>query len=372
MGRSVVDSPSVALTGKVGFMSSTPTARSTLQPAPARAPRWMAARPETRVGIDFDDQGFRLAAIRLVSHCTSLDAPELSVEWLHRVSESAPDIKSNVAAYLDVLAARLPRSATRSGVAISIAMPPAVQSLRCVHNTQLAEAERGIADELGGAVQSRSWPVGSQKSMICAVRRDVAESLLEILGKLGYRCESILPRSIALARTQLTASPNRENNATILCWGRQRSLVTLISDRTIRMCREFVTHESTQLGLKPEAESDGDETSSQHGLSKVAGEVVHELGMTLQHASRLDDRTNWGPIILCGTMSAHAQAVESLRAALDMSQGGDLRSWKLGSATRPTAAPLSEVDQANAVAASLAIGGSKVAIDNLQIGSKSR
>ncbi len=352
-------------------MSSTPTAASTISRSTARAPRWKAAQPEIRVGIDLDDNGFRLAAIRLSAHCTELDSPELKVEWLHRVAETTPDIKSNLTTYLDALAARLPRSASQGGLAASIAMPPALQSLRCVASTQLVEAERSIAEELGGAIQSRSWPVGSQKSMICGIRRDIAESLIAILETAGYRCESILPRSIALARTHLAASQSQANHATIFHWGRHRSLVSMVHDRTIRLCREFVLLDNAHTRHQTNAETSNDFDAGQDRLATMVSEVADELCLTLQHAARLDNRISSGPIIVCGEMSAATKAIDSFRLAMANLQGVAVTPWSLSQETSLARSSAAE-DQANVVAVSLAIGGSKVAIDQLLIGSKTR
>jgi len=331
----------------------------------------MAAKPETRVGIDLSDNGFRVVAIRLRSHCRSLDAPELKIECLHRVVESTPYIGTDIAAYLDVFASRLPRCATRGGVAASIAVPPCLQSLRCVPSSQLNEAERGIADELGGAVQCRSWQVGSQKSMICGVRSDVAEALVTILGDSGYRCESILPRSVAVARTLLASVKSANRSATILCWNRDRSLVTTLHDRTIRLCRELATDEVTSATM-PHDDATARGASTEDRLSQIAYDLANETILTLQHARRLDYRMTPSPVVVCGEMSSFPGAIEQLNAALYSLIGMRVEPWKIPVDEIAANGLRDDCDRANTVAISLAIGGSRVAIDSLLTGGKAQ
>jgi len=352
-------------------MSSTATAAS-LEKVGTRLPRWFRSRRETRVGIDFEDDGFRLASIAMMPQGSSSGVPRLKLQRQHRISEPAPTLHSGVSAYLETLATRLPRHATRGGVATTIAMPPSAQSLRCVASTQLAEAERSIADELGGEIQCRSWPVAAQKSMVCGVRRDIAEAIIAILCDIGYRCESILPRSIALGRTLLSATQSTAPNATILCWGRQRSLVTMIHERTIRLCREFAMPQATPGATEPAAELPGEAQTSQDQLSQAAGEIAEELMLTLQHASRLNHQILLGPVVVCGEMGVQPRALDALRAATRSMFDGQVDLWRLNLDAHNADSRQQQHELSDAVATSLAVGGSALTMSSLHAGGVNR
>ncbi|MGV3483750.1 MAG: hypothetical protein ACO1RT_04975 [Planctomycetaceae bacterium] len=352
-------------------MSSIATSASLEKPRPRR-PRWFRVRRQTRVGIDFEDDGFRLASIAMTAQGSSLDTPRLKLQWQHRISEPAPSLLSGVSDYLETLATRLPRHATRGGVATTIAIPPSAQSLRCVASTQLAEAERSIADELGGDIQCRSWSVGAQKSMVCGVRRDIAEAIIAILCDIGYRCESILPRSIALGRTLISATQSTAPNATILCWGRQRSLVTMIHERTIRLCREFAMPQSIPATAEVDAESPGASQTSQDQMSQAASEIAEELMLTLQHASRLNPQILLGPVVVCGEMSEQPQAFDALRAAARPLFEGEIAPWRLNLDAHDTDSRQQQHELGDAVATSLAVGGSALTMGSLHAGGVNR
>ncbi len=373
-GRVILTQSNVVTARKVAFMSPSLTIPSTASRSTSRTPRWMAARPETRVGIDLGDCGFRVSATRVRTHCASLDAPELKIECLHRVVESTPSIVADVAGYLDAFAARLPRYATRGGVAASIAVPPAIQTLRCVPSSQLSESERGIADELGGAVQCRTWPVGSHKSMICGVRCDIAEALISILGESGYRCESILPRSVAVARTHLAVHRLVRPSEIILCWDRHRSLITTIHGRTIRLCREIdideFSHTTQSLSSESRPDASVDSASTEDRLSQISNELANEIILTLQHACRLDNRITPSAIVVCGEMSGFPGALQGLQKAMDLLHGIQVEPWKIPIEEVSPNGQCNEGDLANAVAISLAIGGCKIAIDPALAGGK--
>jgi hypothetical protein len=338
--------------------------------APVRPPRWLAAKPETRIGIDFTDNGFTLTAIRLLAQCASLDARELRVEMLHQVTETAPSPLADIGNYLNKVESRLPRFATRGGAAASIAMPPSLQSLRCVSTAQLNDAERAIAEELGGEVQCRSWAVNSQRSMICGVRRDVAEYLIGMLHNAGYRCESILPRSVALARTQLATATPRIQNAIILCWDRNHCLVTVVHQRSLKLCREFTT--SSDLDRDAKESVDESDDSAQVRLARRANEVAVETMLSLQHAMRLDNRIVPDSVIVCGEMSTIDEAMSTLQSIMSHAYGIQVTPWTIATTGSRLQASQSEDLQTSAVAIALAVGSSRSAIETSLPTGKSR
>ena len=337
--------------------------------APTRPARWLASKPETRVGIDFSDEGFCLSAVRVTARCSSLDMRELNVEVLHRVQEPASSALADIGLYLKSVESRLPRFATRGGVSASIAMPSSLQSLRCVPTSQLNDAERAIAEELGGAVQCRSWPVSSQRSMICGIRRDVAEHMIEMLRNAGYRCDNILPRSVALARTLLSASTPPTSNGIVLCWDRGCSLVTVFNQRTLKLCREFLV--GNEIG---EEEIDGDviEDSAVARLSRRADEVAVETMLTLQHAMRLDNKIVPESVLVCGEMSAIEGAVEALHNVMQTAYGIQVNPWSIATTDANASRESIRESRGMAVSVSLAVGGSRLALDPSLSGGKSK
>ncbi len=342
----------------------------------------MAAKPEIRTGIDFDDEGLRLSTVRITTHCRSLDSPEVKVETLHQLRERAPKCIAAPSHYLEVIAARLPRCATRGGMATSISIPSSAQFLRCVSTSQINEAQKSIADELGGPVQCTSWQVNSQKSMLCGVRADFTESLISILGDNGYRCQSVLPRSAAIARTHLLMTRATIPNAVIVVWDRDWSLITLVQDRSIRLCREVRLDltETTPRLSKGQADSlqssqameKGDE--SKHArLSERAIELANEIGLTLQHAERLGQEAmvSTAPIYICGAMTSIHGAMQSVGDAVQALIGRSICNWSEFQQTGDSKLP-SINGNGDTVSLALAIGGSKVGIEQLSVGGRVR
>ncbi len=306
--------------------------------------RWLAARPEIRAGVDLHDNGYQLSVVRIATDCHRLEAPHSSVQLIHQVNESLPSLAASPTQYLALLSSRMPRFATRGGMPTSLSLPPTLQSLRCIANDMLLVAEPSLADDLGGPVQCKAWPAGATKSMICAARADIAAAIVKQIEPIGFRCESILPRAVSLART--VSLVNKTDNAVIAYWQRDQILVAVVADRSIRFCRELLIDDHVH----------SDDESGDDVLANRCTELVGEIASTLQHAARINPQTVPAPIVLCGPMSCLAGVHEMVNQCLLATLGCEAQCW----------------NDAAAVSTSLAVGGSRWAIRRWSSGATAR